>query len=43
MGGKDSDTFKRFVDLACKAFNILRKNAATFINLCINNSILTKY
>jgi len=33
MGGKDSDTFKKFVDLSCRAFNILRKNANTFISL----------
>jgi phosphatidylinositol kinase/protein kinase (PI-3 family) len=33
MGGKDSETFKKFVELSCRAFNILRKNASTFISL----------
>jgi len=33
MGGRDSDTFKKFVDLSCRGFNTLRKNANTFISL----------
>jgi hypothetical protein len=33
MGGKDSKDFMKFVDLCCKAYNILRKYANVFINL----------
>ena len=33
VGGKDSENFKRFVELCCKAYNIIRKNADLFMNL----------
>jgi len=33
VGGKDSENFKHFVDVCCKAFNILRKKADLFMNL----------
>jgi len=33
MGGRDSKDFMKFVDLCCKAYNILRKHANVFINL----------
>eukprot|EP01116_Phalansterium_solitarium_P018016 TRINITY_DN4609_c0_g1_i1.p1 TRINITY_DN4609_c0_g1~~TRINITY_DN4609_c0_g1_i1.p1 ORF type:complete len:1412 (-),score=535.42 TRINITY_DN4609_c0_g1_i1:565-4800(-) len=33
LGGKDGDNFKEFVELCCKAYNILRKHANVFINL----------
>jgi phosphatidylinositol-4,5-bisphosphate 3-kinase len=33
MGGKDSPDFMRFTELCCKAYNIVRKHAAIFINL----------
>jgi len=33
MGGLDSPDFKRFQEFASKAFNILRKNASTVVNL----------
>lgn len=33
MGGKDSPDFMTYVNLCCTAYNILRKNAAIFINL----------
>ena len=33
MGGEDGPAFKKFMDLACRAFNIIRKHANTFINL----------
>jgi len=34
MGGKDSAHFKKFIDYCGKAYNILRRNANLFINLC---------
>ncbi|KAJ5074669.1 pi-3 kinase [Anaeramoeba ignava] len=33
MGGKDSKDFKKFVEISCKAYNIIRKKAHVFINL----------
>eukprot|EP01118_Nematostelium_gracile_P005680 TRINITY_DN1805_c0_g1_i3.p1 TRINITY_DN1805_c0_g1~~TRINITY_DN1805_c0_g1_i3.p1 ORF type:complete len:787 (-),score=181.35 TRINITY_DN1805_c0_g1_i3:43-2256(-) len=33
MGGKDSDSFKLFLGLGCRAYNVLRKHANLFINL----------
>jgi phosphatidylinositol-4,5-bisphosphate 3-kinase len=33
MGGKDSLYFAKFIDLACKAYNIVRANANIFLNL----------
>ena len=33
MGGLESPDFKRFQELASKAFNILRKNASNIVNL----------
>lgn len=33
MGGTNSEQFNFFVDLCCKAYNIIRKNAHIFINL----------
>eukprot|EP00300_Choanocystis_sp_HF-7_P016753 c19524_g1_i1.p2 GENE.c19524_g1_i1~~c19524_g1_i1.p2 ORF type:complete len:161 (+),score=54.28 c19524_g1_i1:49-483(+) len=33
MGGIKGDNFKRFVELCCTAFLILRKNANLFINM----------
>ena len=33
LGGKQSSSFKFFVQTACKAFNILRKHKDTFITL----------
>jgi len=33
MGGTECPKFKLFVDLCCKAYNIVRKNASIFINL----------
>ncbi|KAF2077284.1 hypothetical protein CYY_001409 [Polysphondylium violaceum] len=33
IGGKDSPNFNFFVDICCKAYNILRKNAHVFINM----------
>ena len=33
MGGTDTEEFKLFKDLCCKAYNILRKNAQVFISL----------
>ena len=33
MGGEDGPAFKKFMMLACRAFNIIRKHANTFINL----------
>jgi phosphatidylinositol kinase/protein kinase (PI-3 family) len=33
MGGEKSENFQRFIDLCCKAYNILRKNANIFLNL----------
>jgi len=33
MGGRDSDGFLKFVELCCKAYNILRTKANVFINL----------
>jgi len=33
MGGRDSKDFLKFVEICCKAYNILRKNANVFINL----------
>lgn len=40
MGGEDSEHFKHYSELACKAYNIVRKNGRMLINLmmlvCIN-------
>jgi len=33
MGGRDSKDFLKFVDICCKAYNVLRKHANVFINL----------
>eukprot|EP01094_Clydonella_sp_ATCC50884_P017221 TRINITY_DN2958_c0_g2_i1.p1 TRINITY_DN2958_c0_g2~~TRINITY_DN2958_c0_g2_i1.p1 ORF type:complete len:1042 (-),score=355.45 TRINITY_DN2958_c0_g2_i1:555-3641(-) len=33
MGGKKGENFKRFAELCCDAYNILRKHANVFINL----------
>jgi phosphatidylinositol-4,5-bisphosphate 3-kinase len=33
MGGAESPHYKQFVELSCKAFNVVRKNANVFINL----------
>jgi phosphatidylinositol-4,5-bisphosphate 3-kinase catalytic subunit alpha/beta/delta len=33
MGGSGSDQFKQFVELCCKAYNVLRAHANIFINL----------
>ena len=33
MGGKKGENFKRFIDLCCEGYNILRKHANVFINL----------
>eukprot|EP01114_Cavostelium_apophysatum_P016118 TRINITY_DN4532_c0_g2_i2.p1 TRINITY_DN4532_c0_g2~~TRINITY_DN4532_c0_g2_i2.p1 ORF type:complete len:1434 (+),score=438.70 TRINITY_DN4532_c0_g2_i2:87-4388(+) len=33
MGGRDSKDFMKFVDICCRAYNILRKHANVFINL----------
>jgi phosphatidylinositol-4,5-bisphosphate 3-kinase catalytic subunit alpha/beta/delta len=33
MGGEKGDNFALFIELSCKAFNILRKSANRFINL----------
>ena len=33
MGGKDSDKFKYFVRLCCRAYNIARMNGNLFLNL----------
>jgi phosphatidylinositol-4,5-bisphosphate 3-kinase len=33
MGGIETEEFKLFKDLCCKAYNILRKNAQVFISL----------
>jgi phosphatidylinositol-4,5-bisphosphate 3-kinase len=33
MGGKDSPQFNRFIELCCRAYNILRAHASMFINL----------
>jgi len=33
VGGKDSENFKHFVDVCCKAYNIIRKHADLFMNL----------
>eukprot|EP00002_Diphylleia_rotans_P005530 TRINITY_DN1469_c0_g2_i1.p1 TRINITY_DN1469_c0_g2~~TRINITY_DN1469_c0_g2_i1.p1 ORF type:complete len:1062 (-),score=220.71 TRINITY_DN1469_c0_g2_i1:385-3570(-) len=33
MGGRDSDKFQRFIDISCRAYNILRSKAPMFINL----------
>jgi hypothetical protein len=33
MGGKGSDHYRRFVDLCCRAYNILRHNSGLFLNL----------
>jgi phosphatidylinositol kinase/protein kinase (PI-3 family) len=33
MGGKKGENFKRFIDLCCQGYNILRKHANVFINL----------
>ena len=33
MGGKDSDNYERFCDVACKAFNLVRANARILISL----------
>jgi len=32
-GDKSTQRFQQFVDLCCRAFNILRKNANLFLNL----------
>ena len=33
MGGKEGKPYAKFLDLACRAYNILRKNANTLIHL----------
>lgn len=33
MGNKDSEKFKCFVEICCRAFNIVRANANVFLNL----------
>jgi len=33
MGGEKDPRFKRFVDLACKGYNLLRRHATIFMNL----------
>jgi len=33
MGGRESEGFKRFMNICCQAYNILRKHACMFINL----------
>lgn len=33
MGGVDSPNFKQFVQTCCRAYNVLRHNAETFVNL----------
>ncbi|KAJ6229788.1 pi-3 kinase [Anaeramoeba flamelloides] len=33
MGGKGAKDYKRFVDISCRAYNIIRKKADVFINL----------
>jgi phosphatidylinositol kinase/protein kinase (PI-3 family) len=33
MGGETSEEFKKFSNLCCEAFNILRKNGKFFMNL----------
>jgi len=33
MGGEKGDNFALFIELCCRAFNILRKSANRFINL----------
>jgi len=33
MGGTETENFKLFVNLCCKGYSIVRKNASTFISL----------
>jgi hypothetical protein len=33
MGGKDSENFGRFCDIACRAYNLIRRNSSLFVNL----------
>jgi len=33
VGGKDSENFKKFVDVCCKAYNIIRKHGDLFMTL----------
>jgi hypothetical protein len=33
MGGRESESFKHFIDICIRAYNILRKHASMFINL----------
>lgn len=42
MGGILTDQFKYFKELCCKAYNILRHNAAVFINLFAMVSLCMK-
>ena len=45
MGGKDSDNYERFCDVACKAFNLVRANARILISLfrmMVSTGIITK-
>lgn len=41
MGGKNSPDFERFCQLACSAFNVVRKHSHVFINLfCLVRIVL---
>ena len=33
MDGRESPRFKKFVDICCMAYNVVRRNANTFISL----------
>jgi hypothetical protein len=33
LGGKDSEKFKEFVQVACEAYEIVKKNSKRFIDL----------
>lgn len=35
LGGKNSDMFDRFVDVCCRAYNVLRRNADLLITLFV--------